>query len=265
MPGPVDPASGDRLECELEDGVLTLRIANEERANALTERVLDAIVRAIDESRPPEVRVVLIGGAGERHFSSGADLAVRGIDEWLERVKRTEAALSRAAGAVANCHCPVIAVLNGDAIGGALELAMACDWRVAREGARFAMPPARLGLVYTAEGMRRFVAAIGQAHARELFLTGRAVDAARAERIGLVGHVVPAEEIWPLAGRMAAAVAANAPIAVEGMRAVLRAIADDENADARAQQWRVKAFGSADLVEGLAATRERRPPEFTGA
>ena len=265
MSGPDALSSGDRLERDLEGGVLTLRIANEERANALTERILDGLAKEIDGARPPEVRVVLLGGAGDRHFSSGADLAVRGVEEWLDRVKRTEAAIGRAAAAIAGCHCPVVAVVNGDAIGGALELAMACDWRLARDGARFAMPPARLGLVYTADGLRRFVTAIGQAHTRELFLTGRAIDAARAERIGLVGHVVPADELWPLAGRMAAAVAANAPIAVEGMRVVLRAIADDENAETRAQQWRVRAFGSADLVEGLAATRERRPPGFTGA
>jgi enoyl-CoA hydratase/carnithine racemase len=160
---------------------------------------------------------------------------------------------------------PVIAVINGDAIGGGLELAMACDWRIAREGARFAMPPARLGLVYTAEGLRRFVGEIGLARARELFLTGRAFDTRHALDIGLVNHVVGAEELMPLAHRMAAAVAANAPMAVEGMRVVLRAVADDDAADAKAQQWRVKTFGSSDLVEGLAATRERRPATFGGS
>jgi enoyl-CoA hydratase/carnithine racemase len=149
-------------------------------------------------------------------------------------------------------------------VGGGLELAMACDWRIAREGARLAMPPARLGLVYTADGLRRFAAEIGMARTRELFLTGRPIEARRAEEIGLVTHVVAAEDLLPLGRRMAAAVAANAPLAVEGMRVVLRAIADDDQADGRAQQWRVRAFGSTDLAEGIAAARERRAPVFRG-
>ena len=141
---------------------------------------------------------------------------------------------------------------------------MACDWRIARDGIRLVMPPARLGLVYTAEGMRRFTSEIGVARTREIFLTGRPFDALHGLDIGLLNHVVAADELWPLAKQMAAAVAANAPLAVEGMRVVLRAIGDDDSPDGRAQQWRVRAFGSGDLAEGLAAARERRPPDFTG-
>jgi enoyl-CoA hydratase/carnithine racemase len=258
------PIPPDRVEHELAGGVLVLRLVNEGKANALTERMLDQLVRALQGADATTTRVAILTGAGDRHFSSGAELGQEPIKDWLERVKRIEHGLSAAAAAMAKVSFPVIAALNGDAVGGGLELAMACDWRVAREGARLAMPPARLGLVYTADGMRRFAVEVGNARAREIFLTGRAFDTRHALEIGLVNHVVSAEELWPLAVRMAGAVAANAPIAVDGMRVVLKAIADNDQADGKAQQWRVKAFGSKDLGEGLAAARERRSPSFGG-
>lgn len=244
--------------------MLVLRLVNEGRANALTERMLDGLVRALEGQQAKSARVALLTGDGDRHFSSGAELGQEPAAEWVERIKRIERGIAAAAAAMTKAPFPVVAVLNGDAIGGGLELAMACDWRVGRDGIRLAMPPARLGLIYTAEGLRRFVTEIGLARTREIFLTGRPFDARQALDIGLLNHVVPAEELWPLATRMAAAVAANAPLAVEGMRVVLRAIGDDDSPDGRAQQWRVRAFGSSDLAEGLAATRERRPPNFTG-
>ncbi len=259
------PPLPDRVESAVDGDVLTLRLVHEGRANALTERMLDQLARALQGPEARGVRAAVLTGDGDRHFSSGAELGTDPAREWIERIKRIEHGLQAAALAVTKASFPVIAAINGDAIGGGLELAMACDWRVAREGARFAMPPARIGLVYTAEGMRRFVAEIGVARTRELFLTGRAFDARHALDMGLVNHVVGAEEVLPLARRMASAVAANSPLAVEGMRVVLRAVADDDAADAKAQQWRVRAFGSADLVEGLAATRERRPPAFGGS
>lgn len=260
------PPLPDRVESAMQDGVLVLRLVNEGRANALTERILDQLTRALQGSEARSARAAVLTGDGDRHFSSGAELGTEPAKEWIEGVKRIEHGLQSVALAITKSPFPVIAAINGDAIGGGLELAMACDWRIAREGARFAMPPARIGLVYTAEGMRRFVTEIGPARARELFLTGRAFDARHALDIGLVNHVVGTDEVLPLAQRMAMAVAANAPLAVEGMRVVLRAVADDDAAEAKAkaQQWRVKAFGSADLVEGLAATRERRPPAFGG-
>lgn len=258
------PPLPDRVDATLRDRVLILTMVHEGRANALTERMLDQLTRALQGPEAREARAAILIGDGDRHFSSGAELGNDPAKEWIERVKRIEHGLQAAAAAMTKAHFPIIAAINGDAIGGGLELAMACDWRVARDGARFAMPPARIGLVYTADGMRRFVNEIGLARTRELFLTGRPFDARHALDLGLVNHVVAAEELIPFANRMATAVAANAPIAVEGMRVVLRAVADEDGAEAKAQQWRIKAFGSADLPEGLAATRERRPPEFGG-
>jgi enoyl-CoA hydratase/carnithine racemase len=259
------PPTPDRVEHELADGVLTIRLVHEGKANALTEPMLNAVVRILNGPDGQAARAAIVTGDGDKHFSSGAELGTDTVDAWAERIKRIEHGISAVGTAITKARFPVIAAINGDAVGGGLEVAMACDWRVARSGARFAMPPARLGLVYTAEGMRRFVSEIGLARTRELFLTARAMDADAARQVGLVNHVVAPGELMQVARRMAEAVAANAPLAVEGMRDVLRAIADNDSPDGKAQQFRVKAFGSADLTEGVTAARERRPPTFTGA
>lgn len=244
---------------------MTLTLVHEGKANALTERMLTQLARQYEAGHCEGIRAAILTGGGERHFSSGAEMGTEPVAEWAERIKRIEQGIAAAATAMQKVSFPTIAALNGDAVGGGLELAMACDWRLVRDGARLAMPPARLGLVYTAEGLRRFVRELGLARSREIFLTGRAFEAAHAREIGLVNHTTAADELMPMAQRMAAAVASNAPLAVEGMRVVLRTILeDDEQADARAQQFRVRAFGSKDLETGVTAARSRQSPEFTG-
>jgi enoyl-CoA hydratase len=247
---------GGRIEAALEDGVLTVRLANEDRANALDDGMLVALAERLRAPEAAGARAVLLAGAGERAFSAGLDLAGRDA----AALREGERLLGEAARAVREVPGPVIGVLNGHAFGGGLELAMACDWRVARRGARFAMTPARLGVVYASEGLRAFVDAVGTAHARELFATARAVDAERALAIGLVNHVAEPEDLWALAEGLARDVAANAPIAVAGTTAILRRPEDG----ALAESWRERAYTSADLAEGIAAFQARRPPRFTG-
>lgn len=257
------PIDSDRVERSDDGAVMTLRLVHEGKANALSQRMLGQLAKHFAPENCPDIRAAIITGGGDRHFSSGAEMGSDPIEEWIERIKRIEQGIAAVGVAIQKAPFPTIAVINGDAVGGGLEIAMCCDWRLAREGARFAMPPARMGLVYTADGLRRFVRAIGPAQAREIFLVGRPFEAARALEIGLVNHVAAADELMPMAVRMATAVASNAPTAVEGMRVVLRTITeDDDHADARAQQFRVRAFGSSDLAEGVEAARTRRPPEF---
>ncbi len=259
-----NPAHADRIEHSLTDDVLLIHLVHEGKANALTEGMLSDLAAALSGPPGRSARAAILTGIGDKHFSSGAELGDDPPKEWVERIKRIERGIASVASAITKVRFPVIAAINGDAVGGGLELAMACDWRITREGARFAMPPARLGLVYTAEGLRRFVSEVGLARTREMFLTGRPMDAQTAHQIGLVNHVVPSQDLMAVANRMASAIAANAPLAVEGMREVLRAISENDPGDGKAQQFRVKAFGSKDLAEGLSATRERRPPRFIG-
>jgi enoyl-CoA hydratase/carnithine racemase len=250
-----------------EAGALVARIDNSARANALDDAVLEALVSLLDGPRAAAARVVLLAGSGDRHFSSGLDLGGHPPDAIAARLRGGERMLSTAARAIADCRRPVIAVLNGAAFGGALELAMACDWRIARTGVRLGMPATRIGVVYAPDGLRRFVAALGPARARRLFLTGAPVGAEEAYALGLVDQLVAPEELWPAARAAAADVATAAPLAVEGTRAIVRAMSDGPMAagpEAAAAEWRRRAFASDDFREGLRAFREKRPPRFEG-
>lgn len=260
MPAP--PPPGGQLEVSRDDEVWTLRIANPDRANALDGAILDALVDTLEGAAA--ARVVLLAGAGDRHFSAGLDLADRGPEELAGDIADGERRLGRAARAIAECARPVICVINGAVFGGALELAIACDWRVAVRGARLGMPAARIGVVYAADGLRRFVAALGPARARRIFLTGQPLDAQEAYELGLVDQLASHDDLWDVAYAAARDVAGAAPLAVAGTRAIVRAIeeGDPEGSERLAELWRARAFASADLREGLAAFRGKRPPEF---
>jgi enoyl-CoA hydratase/carnithine racemase len=267
MPSAPDPsirAPAGRLDTARDGAVLVLRIANEARANALDDGILDALVAALQEDRRRDARALVLTAAGSRTFSSGYDLGEIAAGGRTAEVEDAERRVLEAAAAIERCPCPVVCALNGGAYGAGLQLAMACDWRIASRAARFAMPPARLGLVYAPEGLRAFVDAVGTGHARELFLTARAIDAERALRIGLVNDVVEPAEVEPRALESARAAAACAPLALAGTKAFLRAIAGDASAGAPAADLRRRAFASEDLAEGLSAFHQKREPRFRG-
>lgn len=250
-----------------EGAVVVVTIANEGRANSLDDRMLRALAEALDGASLGDARAVVLTGAGDRNFSGGVDLSSHPEESLVDSVRGGERLLGRASAAVEGCPVPVVCALNGNAFGGALEIAMAADWRIATRGARFGMPPTRLGWVYAAEGIQRFVRAAGAAATRELFLTGQPVDSERARQMGLVNRVVDRREMMDQALADANAVSRGGPIAVAGMRSVIRAIEDGvppSEAAEIAERWRQRAFASTDIEEGLRAFREKRDPEFTG-
>lgn len=259
--------SAGRIDAEHDGLVAVVTIANEARANSLDDSMLAALAEQLSADALGDVRAVVLTGAGDRNFSGGVDLQARDGEALTDAVRTGERLLGRAAAAVEGCPVPVIAAINGNAFGGALEIAMAADWRIAARGARLGMPPARLGWVYAAEGIQRFVRVAGAPATRELFLTGRPIDVERARQIGLVNRVVDRNELLDLAIADARAVAANGPIAIAGMRSVIRAIEDGvapSEAGDIAERWRQRAFQSDDIEEGLRAFREKRDPHFTG-
>jgi enoyl-CoA hydratase/carnithine racemase len=194
-------------------GVALLTISNPEKRGALDRALLEALVAALDRL---DARCVVLTGEG-RAFCAGYDieeLLREGYDDGAESGHPFPAALA----AIEAYPYPVLAALNGATIGGGLELAIACDLRIAADTVQLGMPPAKLGVVYATAGLNRFLTTIGAARTRELFLTGRRIDAATAERWGLVNEVVEAEALSGAALALANEIAANAPLSLRGNR-----------------------------------------------
>jgi enoyl-CoA hydratase/carnithine racemase len=258
-----------RIRAEARDeGVRVLSIDHPQKRNALDFQALLEVEEACRAAVEEGARCLVLRGAGDQAFSSGFDLAEIGGTN--ARGDRPDEAVERAADALAAVPMPTVAFLNGLAVGGALELAVTCDVRVARAGVLLQMPPAKLGVVYPEGGLRRFLDLVGSARTRELFLSGRGVTAEVAQDWGLVNAVAPAAEAEARALALAAELAGNAPLAVQGMKRILRLLeAAHERGLSPGERdeisaLRRRAFESEDLVEARRAFAEKRPPRFRG-
>lgn len=251
------------------EAVGRLTLSRPEARNALDHDLLDAIAEAMPRlDRGIEVRCVVLTGAGKA-FSAGYDIAAIPADS-LE--KDAEALVAHpfhaALEAVASHPWPVIAAINGHALGGGLELTLSCDLRVCARGAKLGMPPAKLGLIYGHTGLRRFIDAIGVPRTKELFLTGRNLSAERAEAIGLVHEVVDDERIEAASLELAAGVAANAPLSMKGNKHAIDTLNAyprlTEEQERELIELRRSCFRSKDLREGISAFAEKRKPRWQG-
>jgi enoyl-CoA hydratase/carnithine racemase len=256
------------LRTEDRGAVRILTLDNPQKRNALDFATLADIREACAAAANDAVRCLVFRGAGEKAFSSGFD--IEAIPTGPQEGDRPDLAVERTMEAVEAVPCPTIAFLNGGAFGAGGELAVTCDLRVARPGVAIGMPPAKLGVVYPPGGLRRFLSLVGPARARELFFTGRAVDTDEALAIGLVDRVVPADAAEAAVLALAEEIGRNAPLAVQGMKRILRlleAAAERGFTDAEREEvaaLRRRAFESDDVAEGRAAFLEKRPPRFRG-
>ena len=259
--------AGELLLDRPADGVLRLTISNPAKRNALDHPILDAIAAVLDDIG--DARAVLLTGA-EGMFSSGYDIGDIPDDVFAQEAERLVAhPFAGALEALEACEVPTVAALPGHTIGGGLELALACDLRVAADGILLGMPPAKLGLVYSHTGLRRFLEAIGAPRTRELFLTARNVDARTALDWGLVNQVVGVSDLESAALDLAQDLAANAPLSVRGnKRAIRELLAADGQLDPEVEreliELREASFQSEDLREGVRAFGQKRPARWKG-
>jgi enoyl-CoA hydratase len=260
------PVNYETLLYEVHEQIATITLNRPKVLNALNTKVFDELEMAFTAlSNDAAVRVILLTGAGEKAFAAGAD-----INELAAADAVTGEAKARRGQAVfrliETCGKPVIACINGFALGGGCELAMACTLRLASETARFGQPEVKLGLVPGYGGTQRLPRLAGQSAALRLLLTGEMIGAAEALRIGLVDEVVPAARLMPRAKELAEAIIAMAPLAVTGcMEAVRRG---SELGIDNAMKVEAEIFGrlcgTADKAEGTAAFLEKRAPKWIG-
>jgi enoyl-CoA hydratase/carnithine racemase len=272
---PREPADGKLLIDEPGDGVVRLTISNPAKRNALDHPILDAITATLTElagvggSASSGARCIVVTGA-HGMFSAGYDIGEIPDEEFEERAERLVAhPFTEAIDALEAFPYPTLAVLPGHTIGGGLELALACDLRVAKDTIKLGMPPAKLGLVYSHTGLRRFIDAIGATRTRELFLLGRYIDAPTALHWGLLNRVASAEDLETMALEMAGELAGNAPLSQLGNKRVISALlrAEGELEGDVEQQLiglRAQSFASKDMREGMKAFAEKRPARWRG-
>src|SRR2546425_7853001 len=211
----MERASGKLLLDRPAEAVARITIRNPSKRNALDHEILDGLATLMEElDEGIATRCVILTGS-EGMFSAGYDIGDIPDEVFAEEAERLVAhPFSRAIEAVAAFPFPTLAAINGHALGGGLELALTCDLRIAARRAKLGMPPAKLGLIYSHTGLQKFIDAIGPARTRELFFTGRNLEADRAEQIGLVNEVVEADKVDDSAVARAAEGGGNAPLSL---------------------------------------------------
>jgi len=255
----------ETLELTRAERVATLTINRPEKRNALNAAVRQELVEALDELRDDDdIRVVVLTGAGNKAFVAGADIGE--FDARTPLQQRAAMSGRRVYDELAAFPKPTIAALNGYALGGGCELAMACDVRVAAASARLGQPEVKLGILPGGGGTQRLPRLVGTGRALRMLLTGEMIEAAEAERMGLVDLVVPDADLMSRVAELASAMAAHSPVALRLIKDAVRAAAEMPLAQGLAYERElfVTAFASEDRTEGVRAFLEKRPPEFHG-
>src|ERR1051326_3835971 len=249
----------------LSNGILTITVNRPDKLNALNKLTVQEIGQAIQEAKNnSEVKIIIITGAGTKGFVAGAD-----ISEFLGLSIEQGRAMAKAGQDVfkmiEDCTKPVIAAVNGFALGGGCELAMACHLRVASENAKFGQPEVNLGLIAGYGGTQRLIQLIGKTKAMELHLTGDMITAEQALYLGLVNYVVPQEQLRSRCLEILERIRSKSPKAIgSAINAMNAYFAEGVDGFAKEIEEFGKCFGTEDFKEGTSAFLEKRKPNFTG-
>ena len=253
------------LITSLESGIFTITINRPDKLNAINKAVMAELGSVIEEVENNElIKGVILTGSGSKAFVAGADITeFKGLnsEEGRALAKKGQDIFF----SIERCTKPIVAAVNGFALGGGCELAMACHFRVASDNAKFGQPEVNLGLVPGYGGTQRLVQLIGKGRALELLMTGGMIDAASALQYGLVNYVVPPDELISKTTSLMLTITSKAPLALSRCIAAVNAVFDESK---NGYEEEMKAFGecfdSEDMKEGATAFLEKRKPNFIG-
>lgn len=259
------------LLIEKKEKICTIIFNRPERRNALNRLMLSQMVDTLDRLREEgEVRCLVLRGAGDKAFSSGydiSDIPTNLTPEQVAQLKRSSP-FQGVLKAVLDFPYPVIAMINGHALGAGCDLTLCCDIRIAAEHALLGIPPAKLGIIYQADGIQRLINIAGLANAKEMFFTGRSYQAPQAKEMGLVQYVLPFDQLASFTYDLAREISENAPLSLKGMKLIFRKCQAHQDLDPEAageiEALRAEAFNSEDIKEGQRAFKEKRKPVFQG-
>jgi enoyl-CoA hydratase len=261
-------AQTDKMLSRKEGHVGYVIFNNPARRNAVSLEMWEATARILDDfGKDNDVRVVVLTGAGDKAFVSGADISrfenERANEEAIARYNQT---VERANAAIYDYAKPTIAMIRGFCIGGGVGLALCCDLRICSDDSRFAVPAAKLGLGYAYHGLKKLVDVVGPSFAKEIFYTARQFDAEEARAMGLVNRVIKADELEAYVKQYADTIGENAPMTIATTKFIIGEVVKDESKRdlAKCAAMVKKCFESDDYTEGRRAFMEKRTPVFTG-
>jgi enoyl-CoA hydratase len=256
----------ENILVETENGIATITINRPTKLNALNKATIHELHHALNTlSLNPEVRVMILTGSGEKAFVAGADIAEFAHFSIEEGAHLAEQGQEVLFDFVEKLRTPVIAAVNGFALGGGLELAMACHFRVASENAKMGLPEVSLGVIPGYGGTQRLPQLIGKGRAMEMIMTAGIISAEDAYRTGLVNHVVPQAELIAFCKGIAERIMKNSPTAIgQAIKAVNANFKDGVNGFETEIKAFGKCFGTEDFKEGTTAFLEKRKPDFKG-
>jgi enoyl-CoA hydratase len=249
----------------LENNIITIVINRVDKLNALNKEVLEELNKVLDEVETnPAIRSVIITGAGSKAFVAGADISEFGglnKEEAMALAKRGQDTFFR----IENSSKPIVAAVNGFALGGGCELAMSCHFRVAAENAKFGQPEVNLGLIPGYGGTQRLVQLIGKGKAMELLMSAHMIDANEAKELGLVNYVTTPDTLLAHTREILSLINSKAPLAVAGCIKAANAVFDESQ---NGFETEINEFGNCfvteDMKEGVSAFLEKRKASFTG-
>lgn len=263
--------NSDCLLVQKSNYVCTLILNRPQKRNALSPELLIKLTETLQSlSKNDETRAVIIRGSGDKAFCAGYDIGKLVFDDSKNNGQMTdrENPFETAMDTIINFPYPVIAMVNGYAFGGGCDLAASCDIRIGTEDVKMGMVPAKLGVVYTVDGLRRFVRAVGYANAKDMFFTAATFNANKLKEIGMLNYLVPKAELESFTMDFARDIAGNAPLSLKGIKRNLNLLAGaaplSEEVYRESGDLVRNAFLSRDFKEGQTSFFEKRPPRFEG-